>query len=229
MCIDTSAEPNPSFLSARQCESNKRKIRKCSWCGWVQSHWHPKQVRSKGRKANTVRREVAACLLYCGHEHDPPFCSVWHCHRVSGCCRWGNSSISLTFMGLSGGGCPFRLLLLRESPYLPAMGASCSQVIYLHSETDVIQREERVLPSLCRWRHNWRPRLHFDKWLCCCRVLYSYFPPVGLLGALLIVGFSYSSQQLLHAVLNACLWFNCKKSAFRLWIKLEAFLSGSFY
>lgn len=154
MCIDTSAEPNPSFLSARQCESNKRKIRKCSWCGWVQSHWHPKQVRSKGRKANTVRREVAACLLYCGHEHDPPFCSVWHCHRVSGCCRWGNSSISLTFMGLSGGGCPFRLLLLRESPYLPAMGASCSQVIYLHSETDVTQREERVLPSLCRWRHN---------------------------------------------------------------------------
>lgn len=60
----------------------------------------PNRSGVKEGKPNTVRREVAACLLYCGHEGNPPFCSVWRCHQASGCCRWGDSSISLTFMGL---------------------------------------------------------------------------------------------------------------------------------
>lgn len=190
----------------------------------------PNRSGIKGGKINRVRRETAVSLLYCGHECDPPFCDAWHSHQVSGCCSWGESSISLTSMGLSGGGCPFKAAALRESLCAPATGASHSQVMCLPSETDVTWREEHGLCHLHRWQHHLeRPRLHFDERLHRCWVLCSYFLPVSLLGVLLIMGFSHSSQQQLHAVLNACLWSNCKESAFSFWIKLEAFLSGLFY
>lgn len=78
----------------------------------------PNRSGIKGGKINTVRRETAASLLYCGHKCDPLFCDVWHSHQVSGWCSWGESSISLTSMGLSGGGCPFMLLPL-ESHCVP--------------------------------------------------------------------------------------------------------------
>lgn len=45
-CIDAPTEPNPSFLSARQCECKKRKARKRLCCKQLQSHSHHKLVRN---------------------------------------------------------------------------------------------------------------------------------------------------------------------------------------
>lgn len=149
--------------------------------------------QGEGRRVSTVRRVIAASLLSCAHGCSSPFVlqgltGVWVLHL-------SDSSISLMFMGLAGGGCAVGLW---ESLCLPASGALCSQVICLHPKSDVIWREEGVLGS-CRGDTQLGG---LSCTLTCGYVaaklhVHTSFPSV--LGVLL-KSFSNSSQQLLHAI-----------------------------
>lgn len=143
---------------------------------YVQSCWHPKQVRSEGRKISTVRRKIsiAASLLYCPHQS----CSalVLQCLTGFWVLHLSDSSISMTFMDWLG-----------SESYCASLPWGLFLGICPHPKSDVIWREEGVLGScrgdiawlLQRWHTTGRPQLHFDVWLHCCQAPCSYFIPIS--------------------------------------------------
>lgn len=180
--------------------------------------------QGEGRRVSTVRRVIAASLLYCAHGCSSPF--VLQCLTGVWVLHLSDSSISLMFMGLAGGGCA--VLSGCESHCASLPRGLCVPKWSVFTLKVMLSGGRKACLALAEVTHNWEASA-------------ALWRVVTLLPSSMFILHSHRCQECYLKVfptlpsnccmlLNACLQLNWeKKICIPLWIKLEAFLSGSFY